>query len=173
MQIPLGLYRCDVAWGSRKKELGEGTWENRVTLGSRGRWWFMTDRKEGQPSLPGCPDYTAGETRERGTGTLVTLRTDRHQLCLKPCICHLSPTHPNSAQLPPDSENRAAGPLGAAPASTPEEETKRPVPLPPAPKLQGGPGARVPHGWTPPPSTPTSTPNSGEPSQSRPPKPWQ
>lgn len=133
----------------------------------------MVYDKESQDSLPGC--RTAVQERLDGTGsrTLVTLRMDQCQLHLKPCIWYLSPTHPNSAQLPPDSKNHAAWPLGATTASTPEEEAKRPVSLPPAPELQGGQGTRVPHSWTPPSSTATSTPNSGEPSQPRPPKPWQ
>lgn len=95
------------------------------------------------------------------------------------CIWHLhlpralSLIHPNPAQLPPDPSDPAARPLGAATASTPEEEAQRPVSLSPAPELQGGEGARVPHHWSPPPSTPAPTPNSGEPPQPRSPQPRQ
>lgn len=104
---------------------------------------------------------------------LVIPRKHQRQPHPEPCMWYLSLTHPNPTQLPPDSENHAARPLRATTACTPEEEAARPVSLPPAPELQGGQGTRVPHCWTPPPSTPTSAPNSGEPTQSRPPKPWQ
>lgn len=85
----------------------------------------------------------------------------------------LSLTHPNPAQLPPDAADPAARPLRAAAASTPEEEAQGPVSLSPAPELQGGEGARVPHHWAAPPSAPTPTPNSGKPPQPRSPQPRQ
>lgn len=95
------------------------------------------------------------------------------------CLWHLhlplalSLTHPNPAQLPPDAADSAARPLRAAAASTPEEKAQGPVSLSPAPELQGGEGARVPHHWAASPSAPTPAPNSGEPPQPRSPQPRQ
>lgn len=99
MQIPLGLYRCDVTWGSRKKELGEGTWENRVPLGSRGRWWFMTDkvRKDSLPCL-GAQTTLQERLEREELGHLLHLERTGTSSILSPAsvTCHQpTPTLPS------------------------------------------------------------------------------